>query len=327
LTLDPPPLTLYPMSRVTEYATRLFLHWLNERYRREFQAKLSEDGTWRATDPEAGDLAISTAFLYEGDDAWFERAAELEQRLDDTRPGSYLLWVPPGGRLPDGEPDESEWVRRVVLGASKLASGRSGEVRLPVKMAIGKVRDEGGYASVTGGLGRHWPDISHRLTGSFYLDSRGLNRLSRDEDERTQLFDHIGLLSQGLKLGDVVEFEHEDAWNLQRLPRGAAGEGMEDGWAIAGCPPGFEPFDGGPTRRLLRRHLAEANEKLRGVQGASRIIVLVGAFDYIDGEIAGSSLRGFDPALAAAFDVIALVSDADVKTLRLARGARFLREQ
>ncbi len=314
------------MSRVHEYATRLFLAWLNEKYRREFTPSLSDDGVWRAVDAEAGELAITTALLYEGDDAWFERAAELEERLDSTRPGSYLLWVPPGGKLPEGEPDESEWVRRVVLGASKLASGRNGEVRLPVRLAIGKVRDEGGYASVTGGLSRHWPDISNRLTGSFYLDSRALNRLSRNEEEREQLFDHVGLLSQGLKLGDVVEFEHEDAWNVQRLPRGAAGEGLEDGWAIGGCPPGFEPFDGGPTRRLLRRHLAEANEKLRGSQGASRVMVLVGAFDYIEGEIAGSSLRGFDPVLAAAFDVIALVSDAEVKTLRLARGAKFLRE-
>jgi hypothetical protein len=324
------------MTRVPEYATRLFLNWLNERYRREFRLEIPSPSTgrgqgegfplWRATDPEAGDLAIATALLYEGHDVWFERCAELEQRLNDTRPGSYLLWIPPGGALPDGEPDESEWVRRVVLGASKLASGRDGEVRLPVRMALGKVREEGGYASVTGGLSRHWPDISHRLTGSFYLDSRGMHRLSRNDEEREALFEHIGLLSQGIKLGDVVEFEHEDAWVLQRLPRGAAGEGMDDGWAIAGCPPGFEPYDGGPTRRLLRRHLSDANEKLRGIQGASRVIVLVGAYDYIDGEIAGSSLRGFDPTLAASFDVIALVSDANVKALRLARGAPFLRD-
>ena len=68
------------------------------------------------------------------------------------------------------------------------------------------------------------------------------------------------------------------------------------------------------------------NAKLRGVQGASRVIVIVGAYDYIDGEIAGSSLRGFDPTLAAAFDGIALVNDANVKALRLARGAPFLRD-
>ena len=315
------------MTRVPEYATRLFLHWLNERYRREFKPTLSDDGAWRATDPEAGDLAIATALLYEGDDAWFERAAELEQRLNDTRPGSYLLWVPPGGKLPDGEPDESEWVRRVVLGASKLASGRNGEVRLPVRMALGKVRDEGGYASVTGGLGRHWPDISQRLNGSFYLDSRGLNRFSRDEDEREQLFDHIGLLSQGLKLGDVVEFEHEDAWNIQRLP--ARRRRRRHGGRLGNrrLPARLRalrrrrhPPTPAPSPRRSQREAAWRIRARRASSCSSAPSTTSRA------RIAGSSLRGFDPTLAAAFDVIALVSDAEVKALRLARGARFTRE-
>lgn len=313
------------MSRVNEYAVRLFLHWLNERYRREFAPSPAEGGLWQATDAEAGELAIASALLYEPDDAWLQRCAELEARLDDTRPGAYLLWQPPGGSLPDGEPEESEWARRVVLTASKLASGRDGEVRLPVRMGIGKVRDEGGYASVTGGLGRHWPDISHRLTGSFYLDSRGLNRFTRNEEERQQLFEHIGLLSQGVQTGDFVEFEHEDAWSLQRLPRGAAGQDLEDGWAIAGCPPGFQPADGAIIRRLLRRNLAAAVESLKGKRGP-KVLVLAGAYDYMEFENAGPSLRGFDPALTAAFDVIALVSDAEVKALRLTRGLPFARD-
>src|SRR5690606_38947631 len=136
------------------------------------------------------------------------------------------------------EPDESEWVRRVVLGASRLASGRAGEVRIPVRMAIGKVKDEGGYASVTGGLARYWTDISSRLQGSFFLDSRGLHRLTKNEAEREQLYEHIALLSQGLETGQVAEFEHEDAWPVQRIPRS---DGLTDGWAITGCPPGFDP--------------------------------------------------------------------------------------
>jgi hypothetical protein len=314
------------MSKANEYAVRLFLSWLNERYRRSFAPALQDGGLWLATDAEAGDLAIEAAELYEAPDAWRERCSELEARLDDTRPGSYLLWQPPGGALPGEEPDESEWVRRVVLTASKLASGRSGEVRLPAKLALGKVRDEGGYASVTGGLGRHWTDISTHLQGSFFLDSRGLHRFTKDQEEREQLYEQIGLLSQGLKTGDIIEFEHEDAWTLQRLSRGAAGEGMTDGWAIVGCPPGFEPADGGAIRRLLRRRLSDAADALRGVTDASRVLVLLGAYDYIDMENAGPSLRGFDPALAALFDVIALVSDGEVKALRLARGLPFLRE-
>jgi hypothetical protein len=314
------------MSKVPEYAVRLFLHWLNERYSRSFVPSPGEDELWQANDPDAGSITMATALLYEGDEAWFERCGELEERLNGTRPGSYMLWQPKGGSLPDEEPDESEWVRRVVLTASKLASGRSGEARLTVKLGLGKVRDEGGYASVTGGLGRHWPDISQRLEGSFYLDSRGLNRLSTNEEERVELFDHIAMLSQGLKTGDFVEFEHEDAWSVQRLARGPAAEGMTDGWAVAGCPPGFDPTDGGAIRRLLRRSLSTAAEKLRGASGTTKALVLVGAYDYMESENAGPALRGFDPMLAASFDVIALVSDAEVKSLRLARGLPFLRE-
>ena len=314
------------MSKVPEYSVRLFLNWLNERYQRSFTPAEAGNGLWQAVDAEAGDMAIATAPLYEGGDTWESRCSELAERLDDTRPGSYMLWQPPRGELPDGEPDESEWVRRVVLTASKLASGRSAEVRLPVRLGIGKMRDEGGYASVTGGLGRHWPDISHRLEGSFYLDTRGLNRFTTDEEEREQLFEHIALLSQGLEVGDFVEFEHEDAWSLQRVGRGPASEGMEDGWTIAGCPPGFDPGDGGAIRRLLRRTLGNAADQLRASPAATKVLVVVGAYDYMENENAGPSLRGFDPALAASFDVIALVSDAEVKTLRLARGLPFARD-
>ncbi|HWC29647.1 MAG TPA: hypothetical protein VG845_06150 [Dehalococcoidia bacterium] len=313
------------MSKAPEYAARHFLTWLNERYRREFTPAGEFAEVWQAADAEAGALSIFTAELYEAPDEWRERCDELCARLDQTRPGSYLLWQPPGGDLPDGEPEESEWVRRVVLTASKLASGRRGEVRLPVRMALGKVREEGGHASVTGGLGRYWTEISGRLNGSYFLDSRGLNRFTKNDEERTELYDQIGALSQGVELGDVVEFEHEDAWSLQRLARGPASEGLTDGWAITGCPPGFEPQDGGVIRRLLRRRLADATSVLSGVRDA-RVLVLIGADDYIEYEIAGSSLRGFDPTLAAPFDIIALVSDSEVKALRLSRSLSFVRD-
>jgi hypothetical protein len=111
--------------------------------------------------------------------------------------------------------------------------------------------------------------------------------------------------------------EHEDAWTLQRLARGPAGEGLEDGWCITGCPAGFDPNDGGAVRRILRRRLTEAKEALSSAaQGTVKCLVLIGAYDYIEGENAGPSLRGFDPALAAGFDLIALVADGEVKALR-----------
>ena len=315
------------MSRDREYAARLLLDWLNERNRREYRLDSAEGEVWQAADGDDR-LAIYAADLFEADAAWDQRRRELEQRLDEARPGSYLLWVPPGAELPPAEePDESEWVRRVVLGASRLASGRSGEVRLPSRLMLGKVKEEGGYASVTGGLSRQWPTISQHLHGSFYLDSRGLHRFTRDEKEREELYEHIGLLSQGLATGDAAEFEHEDAWDVQRLPRGAATEGMTDGWAITGCPPSFEPNDGAVMRRLLRRRLADAAQALSGIRGALKTLVLAGAYDYIEFETAGPAMRGFDPSLTLPFDVIGLVTDAQVKPLLLSGSARLSNER
>ena len=315
-----------PMRRDHEYAIRLFLAWLNERYGRAFVPADLDRDVARADDPEGGRLAIVAADLCEPDAAWDERRAQLTARLDAARPGAYVLWLPPGARLPAAEPDESEWVRRVVLAASRLASGRKNEVRLPARLTLGKVRDEGGYANVSGGLARHWTTITQRLQGSFHLDSTSLSRFTRDEDEREKLFDHIGLLAQGLETGAAVEFEHEDAWSLQRLPRFVATSGTSEGWAIVGCPPSFDPNDGAAIRRLLRLRLAAAAGSLGAVPGAARGLVLLGGYDYIENETAGPALRGFDPTLAATFDVIALVADADVKPLVLGRHLPFLRE-
>jgi hypothetical protein len=190
--------------RDLEYATRLVLAWINERYGRAFAPTSLEGPVWTAEDERAPDtkgysLAIVADRLSEARPGWEERCRELEARLDETRPGSYLLWVPPGGRLPGEEPEESEWVRRVVLGASRLASGRKGEARLTVKMVLAKVRDEGGYANVLGGLARHWTTVTAKVNGTFYVDSQGLKRLTRSEEEREELFDHIALLSQGVE--------------------------------------------------------------------------------------------------------------------------------
>src|SRR3972149_6323862 len=131
------------MDRASEYAARLFLAWLNERYGHAFAPASLEGNFWRASE-QAGDVALVVAELSEPDDAWLDRCEELSARLDESRPGSYLLWQPPGAELPAEEPLESEWVRRVVLAASKLASGRVGEARPPRKLARGTGGGAGG---------------------------------------------------------------------------------------------------------------------------------------------------------------------------------------
>lgn len=315
------------MSRDREYAVRLFLHWVNERYGRAFAPTDLAGDTWLAEDAGAaagGSIGIVADHLAEPNEAWDARRHELEVRLDGARPGSYILWAPPGGKLPTEEPDESEWVRRVVLGASRLASGRKGEARFPVKMMLAKVRDEGGYANVLGGLSRHWTTVTQKVNGTYYVDSTALKRLTRDEAEREELFEHIGMLSQGVEKGEAMEFEHEDAWAVQRLPRGAASTGLTDGWAITGAPDNFNPDDGGLTRRLLRQKLAAARDALTARPGVLKALVLIGGYDYIENETAGPALRGFDPTLAASLDIVALVSETEVKPIVLSRGIPWL---
>jgi hypothetical protein len=302
-----------------EYAGRLFIDGLNERWHRAYQVDGLADGVWTASEPgqpAPTPVAFVVAHLFETGAAWDERRAALVRRLDESRPGSFLLWVPPGAPLPAEEPDESEWVRCVVLAASKLASGRQAEARLPVKLVLAKTRDEGGYASVSGGLSRHWTKITDQVNGTFVVDSRPLYRLTRDDAERDELFGQIGLLSQGVEKGSAVEFETEDAWSLQRLPRGV---GLADGWAIVGCPPGYDPSDGAVIRRLLRVRLAAAKAALAVHADAVHALVLVGAYDYIENENASASLRGFDPALAGGLDLAAVVADATVKPILVSR--------
>ncbi len=317
------------MTRDIEYAARLCLSWLNERYGRAFAPTDLSGAVWQAedegrADAPGGRIALVADRLYEARDGWHERRHQLEVRLDGARPGSFLLWVPPGGRLPAEEPDESEWVRRVVLAASRLASGRKGETRLPVKMVLAKIRDEGGYANVLGGLSRHWTTVTEKVNGTFYLDSKALTRLTRDDAERAELFEHIGMLSHGVAKGEAIEFEHEDAWSIQRLPRGPAAKGLSDGWAIAGCPEGFDPFDGGVIRRMLRQKMVTARDSLSTQSGHLKALVLIGAYDYIENENAGPALRGFDPALAASLDIVVLVSDTDARPVVLSRSIPWL---
>src|SRR4051794_6390812 len=113
------------MSKDREYAFRLVLNYLNERYRHGFHPDGALSDPFAASDGDVH-LAVAVSELYDVDETQQYRRDELAQRLDSTRPGSYVLWQPPGGDLPDGEPFESDWVRRVVLTASKLASGRVG---------------------------------------------------------------------------------------------------------------------------------------------------------------------------------------------------------
>ena len=307
-----------PLER---YLGQLFLDWFNQRHGRDF-ALLPETGPALGDRPVAaqlwaGDgqyrLALAVDPLYESEDAvWNERRLEVEDRLTRALHAPYLLWMPPQARLPGPEPDESEFAVRVQMGAAPLVAGGRGEVSLPVRLRLGKMRDDGAYVSVVGALSRHWTTISERVRGAFNLDSTAFHRLSRRQEAREEIFARIADRCSHLSVGEGVQFEAEEAWTIQKF---AVGEEV----LIAGCPPSFEPTDGTGLRRVMRRRVAAANEALGNLEADVKALALVGIWEYAEDEGAGATLRGFDPAIYHNIDVIAVLADGEVRPALAAR--------
>jgi hypothetical protein len=302
------------------YLGRLFLAWFDQRHGRDF-ALLPEAGPAQ-TGPSTGDgtaavqlwagdgerrLALAVDRLYETEDeAWDRRRLELEDRLSHALHAPHLLWMPPQARLPREEPEESEFVLRVQMGAAPLVAGGRGEVSLLVPLRLGKTQDEGAYVSVVGGLSRYWTAISERVRGVFNLDSTALHRLSRRPEAREEILARIAEYSSRLSVGEGVEFEAEEAWTIQKLA-----EGEET--FIVGCPPSFDPTDGTILRRVMRWRLAAANEALGSLEADLKALLLVGIWEYAEDEGAGAILRGFDSAIFSNIDIIAVLADGEVR--------------
>jgi len=310
------------------YLGQLFLAWFNQHYGRNFvlrpetglpagqagpaaderaaQAQLwASDGQYR--------LALAVDRLFESEEAaWDGRRLEVEERLTRALHSPHLLWMPPQAPLPGEEPEESEFVLRVQMGAAPLVAGGRGEVSLPVPLRLGKTQDDGAYVSVVGGLSRNWTAISERVRGAFNLDSTAFHRLSRRPEEREDILARIADCSSRLSVGEGVEFEAEEAWTIQKLA-----EGEET--FIVGCPPGFDPTDGTILRRLMRRRVAAANEALGSSEADLKALALVGVWEYAEDEGASAILRGFDSAIFSNVDVIAILADGEVRPALAAR--------
>ena len=305
------------------YLGQLVLGWFNQRHGRDF-ALLSETGPSVGDRPAAAQLwasdgqyrlALAVDHLYESEDAlWNERRLEVEERLTKALHSPYLLWMPPQARLPGPEPEESEFAIRVQMGAAPLVAGDRGEVSLPVRLRLGKTRDDGAYVSVVGALSRQWTTISERVQGAFNLDSTGFHRLSRRPEARAEILALITDQCSRLSVGEGVRFEVEETWTVQKLAEG-------DEVLIVGCPPSFDPTDGTSLRRVMRRRVAAANEALGTLEADVKVLALVGLWEYAEDEGASATLRGFDAAIYRNIDVIAILADGDVVP---ALGARTL---
>ena len=302
-------------ERLLTYAAALVVRWLSERDDVAFALDRAVDGDVPVFVAKNGErtLALAVAALWEpeGNAAAEDARQMMEERLSagNVR-GPYLLWVPPRASVPAEEPAASDFVMRVQMACAPMQPGARNEIDLPVTVQMAKVRDEGGYASVIGGLSRFWTLITERVDGTFHLNSSALRRAPQSETTRAALFDRIGELSKGLSTGDALEFDSVEAWTVQRLLEGPLGE---SGFAIAQAPPKLDSSDGTVMRRLVRKRLKDANAALAGVEADIRGVGLVASYEYAEHENVGSFVKSLDPSLFAGLQLIAAVVDGEVR--------------
>ena len=268
---------------------------------------------------DEGTLALAIAKLYEpeSDPGAEDARAFVEERLSaGLVRGPHMLWAPPRAAVPADEPEASDFAQRVQQAAAPLQPGQRGEVELPVAVQMAKMRDEGGYASVIGGLSRWWTLITERVNGTFHVNSSKMRRAPQSAALREKLFDRIGELSKPLQSGDAIEFDTIEAWTVQRLPREPLGE---TGFAIVQAPPRIDPADGTLMRRIVRKRLKDANAALACVDADIKGVGLIGIYEYAEHENIGSFVKSLDPSLFAELGLVAAVVDGEVRPIFMPR--------
>lgn len=316
-------------DRIDTYAAALLIDWFAGRTGRAYTITSRDDGAptvCRAASADGADgadraltLAIAIAKLYEpeSDPAAEDARRFMEERLSaGLVRGPHALWVPPKASVPGDEPDASDFAQRVQQAAAPLQPGGRAEVELPVSVQMAKMRDEGGYASVIGGLARWWTLITERVNGTFHVNSAKMRRAPQSSALRETLFDRIGEISKGLSKGDAIEFDTVEAWTVQRLPREPLGE---TGFAIAQAPPKIDPADGTLMRRLVRKRLKEANAALEGIDADLKGVGLIAIYEYAEHENVASFVKSLDPALFARLGLVAAIVDGEVRPVFLPR--------
>lgn len=315
-------------QRLDTYAAALVASWFGGRTGRGYAlASAHDDGAVPVfvaqgdADGAASTLALAVAPLWEAEqDAAAEDARQfMEERLSGGLVrGPHILWVPPRGVVPSEEPDASDFVQRVQQAAAPLNPGDRGEVSLDVAIQLAKMRDEGGYASVIGGLSRWWTLITERVNGTVHVNSSQMRRAPQSAALREKVFDRIGELAKPLQVQDAIEFDTIEAWTVQRLDGEPLGE---TGFAIAQAPPKIDPADGTLMRRLVRKRLKDAAAALDAIEADIKGVALLAIYEYAEHENVGSFVKSLDPGLFAKLGLICAVVDGEVRPIFQPRAA------
>ncbi len=304
-------------DRLSTYAAALLVDWYAGRTERAYRLTSATDAALPvfAAESAEGTLAVAIATLWEPEsDPAAEDARQLmEERLTGGNVrGPYVVWVPPAASVPGEEPGASDFVMRTQLAAAPMQPGTRNEIVLPVKIRIAKLRDEGGYANVSGGLSRFWTQITDRVEGTFSVNGMRIRRAPQSEAARNVLFDAIGARSKDLATGEGAEIDASEAWTVQRLRAEPLGQ---TGFAIAQAPPRIDPSDGTLMRRLVRKRLKAAAAALDGIDADVKGVGLVAIYEYAEHENVGSFVKSLDPGLYARLPLIAAIADGEVRPI------------
>lgn len=304
-------------ERLHVYAASLAAAWFSDRAGSAYELAEALDGEVPvvvARSPSST-LALGITHLWEpkSDASAEETRLAMEERLSEGNVrGPHLLWVPPRAVVPSGEPEASDFVMRVQFAAAPLLEGGRAEVDLLAKVQLAKARDEGGYASVIGGLSRYWTNITDHVEGTVHVNSTQIRRVSQSPAAREALYAQIGELAKNLNLRDAVEFETVESWTVQRLHGRPL---SETGFAIAQAPPRIDPSDGTLMRRLVRKRLTAAGEALAPVDADVKAVALIAIYEYAEHENVGSFVKSLNPGLYAGLDAVVALVDGEVRPI------------
>ena len=317
-------------ARQRRAALAMLAGWMGERYFRTFRPLPAEA-------PTAFDALLArrearvgvTIGLLHGD-GQPPGAAAFESLLGEDlagEPGGYVLWVPPGAELPEGEPGLSALRVAAARACAGLAPGERRELRLPVTLALAKVDAEGAYVSVAGPLAAEWTTLSEGIGGAYHLDARALRRLPEERAELDLAIARVRDRAAMLEPEEVAPVEAHDYWLVSRLP-----SGDPEGATAFGAAPDFDPGDGAVVRRALRALLARAAGQRAAASDAGEetemTAVLLGApYAHAGEELATAALRGMNSAVWGGADLVALAADGAVRQLLQPRSLPWERAQ
>jgi hypothetical protein len=327
----------YPyFTSVESHCLLLFVEWFNEQYGARLVPPATEAGppdfappVFVCTDSNDGKrLAVFVRALYDEGEPWQSYRRQLEEQFGAGLPGGYILWVPPGADLPADAPAREAFLNRVRQAAASLDPGERADVVFPVSLRLTKLREEGAYISVEGGLSHLWARMSEGASGSYFLDARTVHRIPATEEYERELMQAIAAAARDLAAGQSTAVAAIDAWALQRLHGGS-------GLAIAGAPQRTAEEAGTMVRRLLRRTMAEASARFAPsmdrlpadpsagsgqapsvtLRADLHALLVIGNYTHMEQEGVSTAFRGFDPAIYANLEMMALAADAQIRVV------------